>query len=202
MPEKDQRVDAYIAKSEGFAKPILTHLRKLVFAACPNVTETIKWGMPFYDYKGPLCSMAAFKAHGAFSLWKHSLIPDPKGVMSRDSMGALGKLTKLDDLPTDKVLTGFIKAAMKLNEAGIKVPVKKKTAEKKALVIPEYFAKALQKNKKATATFEGFAYSHKKEYLEWITEAKTEITRQKRMATTLEWLTEGKSLNWKYQQKK
>lgn len=195
-------MDAYIAKSAGFAKPILTHLRKLVFTACPNVTETIKWGMPFYEYKGPLCSMAAFKAHGAFSFWKHSLLPDPKGILSRDSMGALGKLTKPDDLPSDKVLTGFIKAAMKLNEDGTKLPVAKKTTDKKPLVIPDYFEKALQKNKKASATFEGFPYSHKKEYLEWITEAKTEVTRLKRMATTLEWLTEGKSLNWKYLQKK
>jgi len=112
-------------------------------------------------------------------------------------MGCLGRITSLEDLPSDKVIIAFIKAAKKLNDEGIKLPAKQKTP-KKEIPVPDYFAKALLKNKKASATFTAFSPSHKREYLEWITEAKTEETRQKRMATTLEWLAEGKQRNWKY----
>ncbi len=202
MPVKDARVDAFIAKSAPFAQPILTHLRKLVHSTCPEVTETIKWGMPFFDYKGSFCHMAAFKAHCAFGFWKTKILPDPKGILSRESMGSLGKITSLNDLPADKVLAQYILAAKKLNDEKIPKPATRMMAPKKELSIPDYFQKALQKNKKAAAVFEAFPYSHKKEYLEWITEAKTEVTRQKRMATTLEWLAEGKSRNWKYHDKK
>lgn len=202
MPVKDARVDAFIAQSAPFAQPILKHLRKLVHSTCPEVTETIKWGMPFFDYKGPFCHMAAFKAHCAFGFWKTKILQDPKGILSRESMGSLGKITSLDDLPADKVLSQYILAAKKLNDEKVPKPLNRMMAVKKALDIPDYFQKALQKNKKAAKVFEDFPYSHKKEYLEWITEAKTELTRQKRMATTLEWLVEGKSRNWKYHDKK
>jgi uncharacterized protein YdeI (YjbR/CyaY-like superfamily) len=142
--------------------------------------------------------MAAFKAHCIFGFWKTALIPDPKGILTREAMGSLGRITGLKDLPSDKVIMDFIKLAVKLNDEGIKLPaVKKKPA--KPLVIPDYFTKALKKDKKANATFEAFSPSHKKEYVEWITEAKTEETRERRMATALEWLGEGKARNWKYQ---
>jgi uncharacterized protein YdeI (YjbR/CyaY-like superfamily) len=200
MPATDTRVDGYIAKAAPFAQPILTHLRKLIHTACPGCQETIKWGMPSFDYKGPFCSIAAFKAHCAFGFWKTALIDDPKGILSENrdkAMGCLGRITSLEDLPSDKVIITFIKAAKKLNDEGIKLPPKQKTP-KKEIPVPDYFAKALLKNKKASATFTAFSPSHKREYLEWITEAKTEETRQKRMATTLEWLAEGKQRNWKY----
>lgn len=200
MPTTDKRIDAYIAKSADFAKPVLTHLRKLVHQGCPEAEETIKWGMPFFDYKGALCNMAAFKAHCAFGFWKTKLIDDPKGILSRDAMGSLGKITGLKDLPSDKVLISFIKAAKKLNEEGTKLPPKKK-APAKPLVIPDYVTKALSKNKKAAAAFEAFSPSHRKEYIEWITEAKTEETRNKRLATMIEWVGEGKSMRWKYEKK-
>ena len=201
MPKIDKRVDAYIAKSADYAKPILIHLRKLVHQACPEAEETIKWGMPSFDYKGPFCSMAAFKAHAMFGFWKTALIPDPKGLLTRDSMGSMGKLTTIKDLPSDKIMIGFIKAAKKLNDDGVKLPVTKKKVEKKELVIPDYVTKALKKNKKALVTFDAFPPSHRKEYVEWITEAKLEETRNKRIATMIEWLTEGKSMGWKYRGK-
>ena len=201
MPKTDPRVDAYIAKAQPFAQPVMTHLRKLVHKVCPDVEETIKWGFTAFDYKGPFCTMASFKAHCAFGFWKNKLIPDPEGILSRDSMGSLGKITGMKDLPSDKVLTGFLKAAMKLNEDGVKLPKPKKSATPKMLVIPDYVTKALKKDKKAFATFEAFAPSHRKEYVEWITEAKTEETRNKRIASMMELLAEGKSRNWKYQRK-
>jgi uncharacterized protein YdeI (YjbR/CyaY-like superfamily) len=205
MAKKEKLIDAYIAKSADFAKPILNHIRLLVHKTCPDVEEKIKWGMPFFDYKGEmLCHMASFKQHAVMSFWKAKLMKDPaliENARSETAMGHLGKLTSLKDMPSDKKITAWIKEAMLLTDKGIKLPAKAKTAEKKVLTVPDYFIKALNKNKKAKQTFENFAYSHKKEYLEWITEAKTEETRNKRMATTLEWLAEGKSRNWKYAKK-
>ena len=198
MPNKDPRVDAYIAKAAPFAQPVLEHLRSLVHATCPEVTETIKWGMPFFEYKGSFCNIAAFKAHCAFGFWKTALIPDPKGILKRDAMGSLGRLTSLKDLPSDTILKGFIKAAKKLNDEGIKAAPPKKAAAKKEIEVPDYLIRALKKNKKAWTAFEAFAPSHRKEYVQWITEAKTPETRQKRMDTAIEWISEGKARNWKY----
>ena len=203
MGNKDKRVDAYISKSSEFAKPILNHLRKLVHEACPDAQETIKWGMPFFEYKGPLCNLAAFKQHCAFGFWKMALMKDAVEMKGKNeyAMGHLGKITSLDDLPPGKKIIAWIKEAAKLNDDKIKLPERKKSPEKKEIEIPGAFQKALDKNKKAAATFNNFSPSHKYEYLEWITEARTEETRDKRIATTIEWLTEGKLRNWKYMKK-
>lgn len=201
MVKKDPRIDVYIAKSQDFAKPILEHLRDLVHKACPEVEETIKWGFPHFNYKGMMCSMAAFKKHCAFSFWKASLMKDKKlieNAKSESAMGHLGKITSLKDLPSDKVLLSYIKEAMKLNEDDEKLSTKKVAKAKKEIIVPDYFIKALKKSKFAQKTFENFSPSHKKEYIEWITEAKTEETRNKRIATAIEWLAEGKQRNWKY----
>jgi uncharacterized protein YdeI (YjbR/CyaY-like superfamily) len=201
MGTKDPRVDVYIARSADFAKPILNHLRDLVHAACPAAEETLKWRLPHFTYKGILCNMAAFKQHCAFGFWKGTLIfakskgPRNAGV---EAMGDFGRIRSLSDLPTDKILTGYIKKAVRLNDAGIKLPARVRPNEKKELVVPDYFMTALKRNKKARTTFENFSYSHKKEYVEWITEAKGEEIRKKRMETTLQWLAEGKPRNWKH----
>jgi len=205
MATKEKKIDAYIAKSADFAKPILLHIRELVHKACPDVEEKMKWSFPHFDYKGEMmCSMAAFKQHAAFGFWKAALMKDPvlvETARSETAMGHLGRITALKDLPSDKKITAWIKEAMQLTDKGVKLPSKAKTTEKKELVVPDYFIKALAKNKKAKQVFENFAYSHKKEYLGWITEAKTEETRNKRMETALEWIAEGKGRNWKYERK-
>ncbi len=204
MGKKDQRVDAYIAKSQDFAKPILEHLRELVHKGQPDIEETIKWGFPHFQYKGIVCSMAAFKQHCAVVFWKAAIMSDPilvKNAEAESSMGHLGKITSLKDLPKDKILLSYIKEAVKLNEEDVKLPSKPKPKEKKEIVVPDYFTNALKKNKKANEVFNNFAYSHKKEYVEWITEAKTEDTRNKRIATAVEWIAEGKGRNWKYAKK-
>ena len=206
MGKKDKRVDAYIAKAQPFAKPILAHLRELVHKACPEVEETIKWSFASFDYKGPFCSMAAFKQHCTFGFWKYALMKDPKGYLGErfnkggEAMGNLGRITGMKDLPPDKVIIDLIKQAKKLNDDDIKLPPRPKT-EKKELVIPDYFTKALSKDKKALQAFESFSPSHKREYVEWITDAKTEETRNRRMDTALEWIGEGKGRNWKYERK-
>ena len=204
MEKKEKVIDAYIAKSADFAKPILNHLRELVHKTCPAVEEKMKWGFPHFDYKGEMmCSMAAFKQHAVFGFWKAALMKDPvliENAKLETAMGHFGRIASVKDLPPDKKVAAWIKEAMKLNELGKKV-VKPKATEKKELIVPDYFVKALAKNKKAKLVFENFAYSHKKEYLEWITEAKTAETRNKRMATALEWMSEGKGRNWKYQMK-
>ena len=207
MALKEKKIDAYIAKSADFAKPILNHIRELVHKTCPDVEEKVKWGMPFFDYKGEmLCHMASFKQHAVMGFWKASLMKDSilfENAKSETAMGHLGKITSLKDIPSDKKITAWIKEAMVLNDKGIKLPAKIKPTEKekKELTVPDYFTKALAKNKKAKQAFENFAYSHKKEYLAWVTEAKTEETRNKRIATALEWMAEGKSRLWKYEKK-
>ncbi|HEY5614378.1 MAG TPA: YdeI/OmpD-associated family protein [Bacteroidota bacterium] len=199
MPNKDPRIDAYIAKSADFAKPILKHIRKAVHTACPEVEETMKWSFPHFDYKGMLCSMAAFKEHCSFGFWKEKLVLGTNPG-SKDGMGSFGKITSIADLPSKKVFLSLMKKAVELNDAGVKV-VRAKPKAKKPLRVPPYLSAALKKNKKAQATFECFSPSHKREYLEWLTEAKTKDTRTKRLAITVEWLTEGKARNWKYMKK-
>ncbi len=204
MGTKDPRIDKYIANAVDFAKPILTHLRELVHKACPETKETIKWGFPHFDYKGMMCSMAAFKQHCAFGFWKASLMKDKKlmeNAKSESAMGHLGRITSLNDLPSNKTLTAYIKEAKKLNDDNIKLPAKPVAKEKREWVVPDYLLRALKKNKSALKTFESFSPSHKREYVEWITEAKTEETRNKRITTTIEWLSEGKPRNWKYMKK-
>ncbi len=206
MANRDNRIDAYIGKAQPFAKPILKKLRELIHKGNPDVVETIKWGMPFFDYKGPFCNFASFKEHATFGFWKYRLMKDPEGYLQDisnnggEAMGNLGRLKSVNDLPPDKVIIDFVKQAKKLNDEGVKLPPKQKTA-KIELEIPDYFTKALKKNKTAEKAFNGFPYSHKKEYIEWITEAKTEPTRNKRIATALEWMAEGKSRNWRYMKK-
>ena len=196
MGSRDPRIDAYIAKSADFAKPILEYIRETVHAAVPDVTETMKWSSPSFEYHGIFCGMAAFKEHCAFGFWKHSLI-FPGTPVGQDGMGSMGKITKVRDLPNKKEFTALLKRAAKLNEEGTKV-VKPKKAPRGEAETPDDLAAALKKNKKALKTFEGFSPSHRREYIEWITEAKTEPTRKKRLDQTMEWLEEGKPRNWKY----
>ena len=197
MGTRDPRIDAYIEKSADFAKPILIHLREVVHAACPEVQETLKWSSPSFEYKGLLCGMASFKQHCAFGFWKHELVTGDTG-RATEAMGSFGRITSLRDLPSKKILTGYVKKAMELNEQGIKAP-RAKPAPKGPLTVPQDLKAALKKNAKARATFEGLSPSHKREYVEWITEAKKDDTRQRRLATALEWMAEGKSRNWKYE---
>lgn len=195
--KKDPRIDAYIAKSATFAQPILVHLRKVIHAAVPDIQENVKWGMPFFEYNGIVCNMASFKEHCAFGFWKAALMSDPNKLFDKDAMGQLGQIRSIKDLPSDKILTSYIKEAVKLNIDDVKL-VKAKPSDKKELEVPAYMMKALKANKKAWKTFEEFSYSNKKEYVEWVTEAKTESTRDKRLETAIEWMSEGKIKNWKY----
>ena len=198
MPKVDPRVDAYIAKSAEFARPILTHLRALVHEACPDIEETIKWNMPSFTYKGLLCGMAAFKQHAVFGFWKHDLVVGKDG--EKEGMGQFGKITTVKDLPTDKMLLGYIRKAVALNEAGAPArPRPSKPKVKPEIIVPDFFAAALKKNKTAQTNFENFSYSHKKEYVQWLTEAKRPETRDRRLQTALAWIAEGKSQNWRYE---
>ncbi len=201
MAKKDKRIDAYIAKSADFAKPILNHLRQLVHKACPDVEETMRWSFPHFDYKGTMmCSMAAFKAHCAFGFWKAKLMQDYDKKMQKageTAMGHFGRITKLSDLPSDSTMLNYIKEAARLNDEGLKLPAKLKK-EKKELKVPSYFLNAVKKNKKALQTFESFSYSKKKDYVDWVTEAKTDETHKSRLETSVEWMAQGKVRNWKY----
>jgi|SRR6185312_624019 len=196
MGKKDPRVDAYIAKSADFAQPILKHLRKLVHKADPDIQETVKWGMPSFSHAGIVCNMAAFKKHCAFGFWKSKLILDGKD----EAMGSFGRVTSLKDLPSDAKLLGYIRKAVKLNQEGVKVPGR---AKRKAtpLRVPADLSKALKAAPKAAATFKALSASQRNEYVEWITGAKQQATREKRLATALKWLAGGKSYNWRYEKR-
>lgn len=201
MGTTDPRVDAYIAKSADFARPILEHIRAVVHAACPEVEETIKWSFPHFDYKrAMMCRMASFKEHCALGFWKGSLIVGEDGQSAEKAMGQFGRITSLKDLPSTKVLTSYVKKAMKLNDDGIVAPGRGKPKTTAAGIdLPDYFAAALGKNPRAQTAFEKFSPGKRKEYIVWITEAKSEQTRQRRMETAIEWIAEGKSRNWKYE---
>jgi uncharacterized protein YdeI (YjbR/CyaY-like superfamily) len=193
----DPRIDAYIAKSAEFARPILTHLRATVRAACKDVDETIKWGMPHFTYRGKiLCGMAAFKRHCAFGLWRGSEAIEN----ARDeAMGQFGRIASLRDLPAKKVLSDLIKAGMRAIEADEVSPPKPKAKTRKPeLLVPEDLAALLAKHRKARETFDNFPPSHRREYIEWIIEAKREDTRRRRLTQAIEWLSEGKPRHWKY----
>jgi uncharacterized protein YdeI (YjbR/CyaY-like superfamily) len=197
----DRRVDAYIAKSGEFARPILSHLRKRVHAACPQAEETIRWNMPFFTYGGALlCAMAAFKAHCAFLFWhqrmKEVLAAD--GARKTGAMGSLGRITKLGDLPDGRTMTRYLKAAAKLNESGEPARASRPRKPKSAVRVPSDLAAALKKNRAAAKAFANFSYSHRKEYVEWITGAKRDETRRQRLATAIDWLAQGKPQNWRY----
>jgi uncharacterized protein YdeI (YjbR/CyaY-like superfamily) len=203
MGTNEKEIDAYISRSAAFAQPILKHVRRLVHKGCPEVVEELKWGFPHFEYHGILCSMAAFKKHCAFGFWKASLMEDPHKLLSRmgkTAMGNFGRIERRTDLPSDRVMLDYIKEAVRLNKEGVKIARKRFTGTRE-LEVPAYFMAALEKNMRALKTFEGFSFSHRKEYVEWITEAKTEETRKKRMASAIEMLADGKSRHWKYERK-
>lgn len=194
----DPRIDAYISKAAPFAQPILAHLRDQVHAACPDVDETVKWRMPFFTYKGKLlCNMAAFNAHCTFGFWNGALVLGPRDNNSADAMGQFGRITTLNDLPAPRTFKGYLKTAVRLIDEGVTrpLPVKHK---KPPLRMPADLKQALGASARASATFAALLPSHKREYLEWILEAKRAPTRARRIATTVQWLEEGKPHNWKY----
>ena len=195
---RDPRIDAYIEHAAPFARPILAHVRALVRNACPDVEETIKWGMPTFVHAGGiLCGMAAFKQHASFGYWKHALVVGEGEP--RDGMGSYGKMTSLQDLPPDKMLLAHIRKGMTLIEAGVKASPARKATPKPPAETPEDLIAALKKNTPAQATFDAFPPSCRREYIEWIVEAKRDETRAKRLAQTVDWLAEGKRRNWKYE---
>jgi len=195
-----KEVDHYIEQSAEFARPILVHLRQLIHSCEPLVEEKIKWGMPFFEYKGTLAHLASFKAHCAFGFWKASLIEDLDEILQkkgRESMGDLGRITSQADLPSDDILKQYIIEAIRLNEAGVTKPTPKKN---QVIVppMPDYFKKALAENPTSKANFADMPPSYRKEYILHLEDAKTEATRQRRLDKTLIQLTEKNSLNSKY----
>jgi uncharacterized protein YdeI (YjbR/CyaY-like superfamily) len=197
----DNRVDDYIARSPEFAQPILKHLRELVRRGCPEIEEAIKWSTPAFLYNNKiLFSMAAFKAHCRFIFWRPEIaaMAGKTGASADDDGAVVGKVTQLSELPSDKELLRYIREARRLAHESPKPLMRKKSAPKPALETPAEFAAALKKHRAAAKTFEAFPPSHRREYIEWISDAKREDTRKKRIDTALQWLAEGKSRNWKY----
>jgi hypothetical protein len=198
MPTLDPRVDAYIRTAPEFARPVLQQLRALVHVACPDVVETMKWSRPHFDYRGIFCGMAAFKAHGVFGFWKHALIvPELTGPQVK-ALEALGRIDAGDALPAQKAIVAIVKAAARLNDTGANMP-RVPRAPKPALKEPAWLLKALEADTAVWKAYAAFSPSHKREYAEWITEARTDATRERRLAQAVAWIGAGKSRNWKYE---
>jgi len=203
----NSKVDSFIARAQPFAQPIMGHLRELVHAGCPDVKESIKWGMPFFEHRGEiLCCMAAFKKHCRFGFWGKEIrvVLREAKVTGMNSTGWFDRITSMEDLPGDKLLIDFVHQAAMLIESGnhtspIAARNRKAKAKKPTVKMTKEFAAALKKNKKATATFAAFSPSCKREYAEWIADAKRPETRDKRIATAIDWISEGKQRHWKYQ---
>ena len=194
---RDPRIDAYIAAAQPFARPILTHIRDVIHQACPDATETMKWSRPFFEHQGRMfAGLSAFKAHASLVLWRMGETGD---ATSRDQegMGHFGKLTSLADLPDDAALIAAIRDAVAAIEMG--KPARPKKAPRADLPVPEELAAALADAPAANATFVGFSASNRRDYCEWIGEAKRPETRAARVAQAVEWLAEGKPRHWKYQ---
>jgi uncharacterized protein YdeI (YjbR/CyaY-like superfamily) len=193
-------VDAYIAKSARFARPILRRVRSAMHKACPEIGETIKWGVPFFEHKGIVANMAAFKQHASFGFWKQRLMDDPAGLFPSRGDSSMGgkKFRSAAELPPDAVLIRYVKAAVALNDKGAKAPrpPRKKRPPPKP---PADLVAAFRKNRKAKAAFDAFSPSQQREYVEWITEAKREETRRSRLKQAVQWMAQGKPHNWKYQ---
>ena len=198
MPAKDPRVDAYIAKAAPFAQPILTRLRRAVHKGCPDVVETLKWSVPAFEHHGILCGMAAFKAHCLFNVWKSPLVKPQLPKAAADALERIGRIESEKELPSEAVLVQIIKKAAAVNESGGKVPRMAK-APKPPARVPADLKAALAKRPKAAREFASMSPSHKREYAEWITDAKAAETRARRVAQTVTWVGEGKSRNWKHE---
>jgi uncharacterized protein YdeI (YjbR/CyaY-like superfamily) len=199
MGARDPRFDAYIEKAAPFARPVLSHLREVVHAACPEVVEEMKWSSPHFTYRSrPLAHMAAFKQHCGFGFWKGSAVVDPGAHAAADAAGQFGRITSLDDLPPDEVLAEYVRRAMELNDSPDKAPPRPLKQPKSELVVPDDLAAALGGNEAAQAAFDGFSPSQRREYVEWITDAKSEATRARRLEQAVEWISEGKTRHWKY----
>lgn len=206
MSGDSKRVDDYIGKAPNFAQPILEKLRKAVHKGCPEAVEEIKWGVPHFTHNGILCGMAFFKQHVSFGFWRSKELDDPAGLFEtgtgKKASMCNAHFHSVKEVPTQKVLVDYVKRAARLNAEDSKAKkksVKKKAKKKISVKVPVDLAALLKKNKRARETFENFAPSHKRDYVEWITEAKRETTRAKRLATTIEWLAEGKKRHWKYE---
>ncbi len=194
---KNAEVDAYIAEAAPFARPILKKVRAAFHRGCPDLEERLKWGVPSFEYRGLMGGMASFKSHVAWGFWRQKEMDDPHGIFKGEGMMGGGKITDVAELPAENVIVEYVKAACRLNETG---PMKRGRAKPKPEAkVPRDLAVALKGNAKARATFEAFPPSHRREYVEWVVEAKREETRAKRLATAIEWMAKGKSRNWKYE---
>lgn len=195
----DPRIDAYIARQAEFARPVLERLRAYVHSACPQAEETLKWSAPAFLYKGEILGiMAAFKKHAVFNLWRGSQVTGETGTEG-EAMGQFGRMTSVEDMPERALFEGAIRKAMALADAGVKTPKTKKGPPKPPAETPDDLRQALDANPKAAATFDAFSPGARRDYVEWVTDAKQAATRERRIAQAVEWMAEGKKRNWKYE---
>ena len=199
---RNPKIDSYIDSAPEFAAPIIVHLRELAHRAFPKIEETIKWGMPHFEHKGLVFGIAAHKNYASVTFHKSNQLTDKHKIFNmvgKSEMGALGKIKTLDDLPSDEILMEYILESIEVNKKGVKPKVAKPASLKYEM--DKDFQAGLEGNPGAMEHYQDFSVSNKNEYLEWICEAKTAATKEKRITQILEWISEGKPRNWKYMKK-
>ncbi|MFL6697445.1 MAG: YdeI/OmpD-associated family protein [Vitreoscilla sp.] len=201
---RDPHIDDYIAQAPPFARAPLEHVREAMHAALPEVTEAIKWGHPFFLLEGrPFANMAAFKAHCSLGFWKGGRPVAEEAAGPRDkAMGQFGRIESLADLPRAAALRKLIGQARAawaaaIDEKASAPPAPKPKREPPAL--PDDLAAALRAQSGARKIFDAFTPSQQREYVGWIVQARREATRASRVAQAAEWIAQGKTRNWKYQ---
>jgi hypothetical protein len=204
--DHNAQVTAYAAAMPAYAQPIFAHLRALIHTTCPDTDEAIKWSIPHFERDGDyLCIFAASPGHASFTFYKQQLMSDPR---LRDNLNLpaikrfMGRLTSLSDLPDDATLAAMLQEAADLNARGVRLPDR---APKTPPVIDmpsavaTAVATALAANPAAQAVWDAKSAAWRKDYLVWITAAKTDPTRDARIAEALDWIADGKARFWKYQ---
>jgi len=204
MGVKSKEIDAYIARAPEFARPILVRIRAAFHAGCPPLVERIKWGSPSFEHLGILGGMAAFQKHVGFGFWKARLMDDPHGLFEGGPRASamIARAGSVADLPARSVLVGYVRQARRLNEDGVKAPASARPKERRRVVVPADLRAAMRDRSKARKTFEGLPPGARRDYIDWIEEARRPATRARRLATAIEWLEEGKRRNWKYERRK
>ncbi|MCB9876458.1 MAG: YdeI/OmpD-associated family protein [Planctomycetes bacterium] len=193
----DPRVDDYLAAAAEWARPILTELRARVHRACPGVVETIKWRRPAFELGGLIGGMSEFKEYCSFGFWQEKALLEA-GDEAEAVIEACGKITTLKQLPGKAAFARVLKLALQRNQAGGKLP-RSKAKRHPPLEVPADLAAALARDEAAKEHFDAFAPSYRRDYIEWITGAKKDATRQTRIAQAVEWLRDGKKRHWKYE---
>ncbi|MCB0792148.1 MAG: DUF1801 domain-containing protein [Flavobacteriales bacterium] len=196
-----ERINSHIAEQDEWKRRLMVRLRQLIHQVDPGIEETWRWNGPHFDRNGIMLGMSAHKT--CVSIWFHkgALLKDPRRLFEPlekdEAKGMRVYKLKESDAIDEKAFTELVKQAVKLNEDGVKLSEAKPA--RKTLVVPPELESVLKKDQHAMTNWEGFSYSKKKDYIEWVTDAKREETRKRRIAQAFQLIRDGLALNERYE---